>query len=51
MKVVMSVRLDPDLHRQLADEAGRRNVSMSWLINRVLQEGIDRLREPDTVLL
>lgn len=43
----MSVRLENDLHEQLATEAGRRNVSIGWLINQVLREGIDRLREPD----
>jgi predicted HicB family RNase H-like nuclease len=44
----MSVRLDEDLHNQIGSEAGRRNVTLNWLINQMLREGVDRLREPDT---
>lgn len=48
---VMSIRLPDDLHEDYADAAGRRNVSMNWLIVKVLEEATPKLIEPDEFLV
>lgn len=37
------VRFDADLHERLDTEAKARMVSVSWLVNRLVRESLDRL--------
>jgi predicted transcriptional regulator len=41
--VILSVRVDPELHRQVADAARERDVSQAWLVARALEEFLPRL--------
>ena len=49
-KVTVSVRLTPDLHRRLQKLAEKTDRSMSWHIERTLDDAIDAIeREVDAV--
>lgn len=44
---VMSIRLPDDLHQDYVEAADRRNVSMNWLIVKVLMEATPKLIDVD----
>lgn len=37
------VRFDPDVHERLVAAAEDRSVTINWLVNRLVREGLDRL--------
>lgn len=38
-----SIRFDPALHERLLAEAAARQVSVNWMVTRLVAEGLDRL--------
>lgn len=45
--VSRSIRLDPELARQVAIAAAERVVSVNWLLERLITEGMERLAPVD----
>lgn len=41
--VILSLRLPDGLHENLVNAADDRRVSVTWLINKMLEEGLERL--------
>ena len=48
-----SMQFDDDVYEALANAAEMRDVSINWLVNKILEESMIRLKDPDqfTVLL
>ena len=46
-KVNLAVRMPPELHERLVDEAEAREVSANWMMNRAIEEFLDRLIPTD----
>lgn len=46
-RICTALRIEPDLHARLRDEAAARDVSVNWLMERILREGIEALRPVD----
>ena len=42
-----AIRFDPALYERLIVEADARDVSVNWLVNRMLSEALARLRPAD----
>lgn len=45
------VRLDPDVDARLEEAAAERMVSASWLVNRLVRDGLERLVPVDELRL
>ena len=41
--VTTAVRFPPDLHEALAETAEELTVSVNWLVNKLVAEGLDRI--------
>lgn len=50
-RVTTAIRFDPETHAALTAAADEREVSMNWLVNRIVKEGIDRLRPAASLFL
>lgn len=42
-RTTTAVRFDADLHARVMAEAEARDVSMNWIINRLVREGLERM--------
>ncbi len=42
-----SIRFDDELYHTYVDAARERNVSFNWLIHKVLEENIERIRDAE----
>ncbi len=49
-RIATAVRLPESLHQRLHDAASERDVSVNLLVNRAVEDFLDRLPSPDAVL-
>ena len=50
-RVAMSIRLRPDTHARLLVATTERDVSMNWLVQRAVDDFLDRLIPADEIVL
>ncbi len=50
-RVTTAIRFHPEVHERLHAEADAREVSLNWLVNRIISEGLERLVPLDEIRL
>lgn len=50
-RVNTAIRFDPEVHAALLVAAADREVSLNWLVNRIVREGLTRLRPVGSIFV